>query len=68
MTYIKCIFENIYGIKPKFIAFQLIKSIKQAHSNFITGLCFVPCHTEVGENITGLSEAAVISISVDNQV
>nr|SVE93679.1 EOG090X07XQ [Scapholeberis mucronata] len=47
---------------------QLIKSVKEAHTNFITGLCFVPCHTEVGQNITGMSEAAVISISVDNQV
>nr|SVE85556.1 EOG090X07XQ [Daphnia pulicaria] len=47
---------------------QLVKRVENAHSNFITGLAFVPCHTEVGQNITGLSEGAVISISVDNQI
>nr|SVE75816.1 EOG090X07XQ [Daphnia hispanica] len=47
---------------------KLVKHIENAHSNFITGLAFVPCHTEVGQNITGLSEGSVISISVDNQI
>ena len=47
---------------------QLVKHVERVHSNFITGLEFVPCHTTTGQSITGDSEAAVISISVDNQV
>ncbi len=47
---------------------QLVKHIENAHSNFVTGLTFVPCHTETGQNITGMSGGAVISISVDNAV
>nr|SVE72997.1 EOG090X07XQ [Ceriodaphnia reticulata] len=47
---------------------QLVKHIKNAHSNFVTGLTFVPCHTETGQNVTGMSEGAVISISVDNSI
>ena len=47
---------------------QRVKHVDNAHSTFITGLECVPCHTETGLAITGQSEAAVISISVDNLV
>ena len=55
---------NIYTV----FNLQLVKHVERVHSNFITGLEFVPCHTIAGQSITGDSEAAVISISVDNQV
>jgi len=58
------------GSVDVYTAFNLrrIKHVEAAHSNFVTGLEFVPCHTEAGQAVTGQSEAAVISISVDNQI
>lgn len=58
------------GFVDIYTAFNLqrIKHVENAHSTFITGLEFVPCHTETGLAITGQSEAAVISISVDNLI
>jgi len=47
---------------------QRIYHVEKAHTTFVTGLEFIPCHTETGQAITGQSEGAVISISVDNNV
>ncbi|XP_046398517.1 prolactin regulatory element-binding protein [Ischnura elegans] len=53
-----------------FIAFSLqrVLHVEGAHSMFITGLEFVPTSGEGEPPITSDSEAAVLSISVDNQV
>lgn len=58
------------GMVDVYTAFnlQLVHHVENAHSNFITGLEFVPCHTTTGRDVTGDSELAVISISVDNQI
>ncbi|XP_071449087.1 guanine nucleotide-exchange factor SEC12 [Hetaerina americana] len=53
-----------------FIAFSLqrVLHVEGAHSMFITGLEFVPTAGEGEPPITSDTEAAVLSISVDNQV
>ncbi|KAG8318772.1 hypothetical protein J6590_106074 [Homalodisca vitripennis] len=52
-----------------YIAFSLqrVLNVKEAHSMFVTGLEFLPAVSEE-TSITTVSEAAVISISVDNRV
>uniref|UniRef100_A0A1B6LG88 Uncharacterized protein n=3 Tax=Graphocephala atropunctata TaxID=36148 RepID=A0A1B6LG88_9HEMI len=52
-----------------YIAFSLqrVLNVKEAHSMFVTGLEFLPAVSEEA-SITTVSEAAVISISVDNKV
>uniref|UniRef100_A0A1B6E7Q3 Uncharacterized protein n=3 Tax=Clastoptera arizonana TaxID=38151 RepID=A0A1B6E7Q3_9HEMI len=53
-----------------YIAFSLqrVLEVKQAHGMFITGLEFLPTICDNTDAITTVSEAAVISISVDNRV
>ncbi|XP_017786401.1 PREDICTED: prolactin regulatory element-binding protein [Nicrophorus vespilloides] len=53
-----------------YIAFSLQKvlHIPGAHSMFVTGLEFLPVSSEKEHTVTSISEASVISISVDNQV
>lgn len=48
-------------------ALQRVLRVKEAHSMFVTGLEFLPAFTQ-DSSITTVSEAAVISISVDNKV
>lgn len=47
--------------------FQKVLNVNGAHSMFITGLEFLPVNGD-GPPITSRSEAAVVSISVDNKV
>lgn len=53
-----------------YIAFSLqrVLHIPNAHSMFVTGLEFLPEHEIDGPPITSDTEAAVLSISVDNKV
>ena len=60
-------FTVVFFLIHKFICLQKVKHV-EAHTNFITGLAFVPCNTLVGQEITGKSKAAVISISLDRSV
>ncbi|XP_037047161.1 prolactin regulatory element-binding protein [Bradysia coprophila] len=57
------------GSVSMYIAFSLQKvlHIPNAHSMFVTGLQFIPMHGD-GPPISSSSEAAVVSISVDNKV
>uniref|UniRef100_A0A0K8TTU7 Putative prolactin regulatory element-binding protein n=1 Tax=Tabanus bromius TaxID=304241 RepID=A0A0K8TTU7_TABBR len=53
-----------------YIAFSLqrVLHIPNSHSMFVTGLSFLPITNQEGPPISSDSEAAVISISVDNKV
>lgn len=53
-----------------YIAFSLqrVLHIPQAHSMFVTGLEFLPLRNSDGPPISSDSEAAVLSISVDNRI
>lgn len=53
-----------------YIAFSLqrVLHIPNAHSMFVTGLVFLPITNQEGPPISSSSEAAVLSISVDNRV
>lgn len=53
-----------------YIAFSLqrVLHIPAAHSMFVTGLEFLPLRNVDGPPISSTSEAAVVSISVDNRV
>ncbi|XP_052866246.1 prolactin regulatory element-binding protein [Anopheles cruzii] len=53
-----------------YIAFSLqrVLHIPNAHAMFVTGLEFLPVTNFDGPSITGDTEAAVLSISVDNRV
>ncbi|XP_011188394.1 prolactin regulatory element-binding protein [Zeugodacus cucurbitae] len=53
-----------------YIAFSLqrVLHIPNAHSMFVTGLQFLPITNEEGPPISSDTEAAVLSISVDNKV
>lgn len=53
-----------------YIAFSLqrVLHIPNAHSQFVTGLEFLPENRIDGPPISSTSEAAVISISVDNKI
>ncbi|KAL1513313.1 hypothetical protein ABEB36_002735 [Hypothenemus hampei] len=53
-----------------FIAFSLQKvlNISNAHSMFVTGLEFLPVVDQQNYTVNSVAEAAVLSISVDNQV
>ncbi|KAH8281224.1 hypothetical protein KR044_012181 [Drosophila immigrans] len=53
-----------------YIAFSLqrVLHIPHAHSMFVTGLQFLPITNEEGPPISSNTEAAVLSISVDNKV
>lgn len=53
-----------------YIAFSLqrVLHIPNAHSMFVTGLTFLPVTNIDGPAITSPSEAAVVSISVDNRI
>lgn len=53
-----------------YIAFSLqrVLHIPAAHSMFVTGLEFLPVRNADGPPITSNTEAAVVSISVDNRV
>ncbi|XP_039278992.1 prolactin regulatory element-binding protein [Nilaparvata lugens] len=53
-----------------YIAFSLqrVMTVNNAHSMFVTGLEFLPALCDNQPSITTLSEAAVISISVDNKI
>ena len=53
--------------KLKCLVFQRALHVKEAHSMFVTGLEFLPM-TSGGPPITSCTEAAVVSISVDNRV
>ncbi|KAH8240737.1 hypothetical protein KR026_004484 [Drosophila bipectinata] len=58
------------GSVSMYIAFSLqrVLHIPHAHSMFVTGLQFLPITNEEGPPISSDTEAAVISISVDNKV
>ncbi|KAH8297936.1 hypothetical protein KR018_001244 [Drosophila ironensis] len=58
------------GSVSMYIAFslQLVLHIPHAHSMFVTGLQFLPSTNEEGPPISSDTEAAVLSISVDNKV
>ncbi|XP_017133224.1 prolactin regulatory element-binding protein [Drosophila elegans] len=58
------------GSVSMYIAFSLqrVLHIPHAHSMFVTGLQFLPITNEEGPPISSDSEAAVLSISVDNKV
>jgi len=47
---------------------QRVLHIPHAHSMFVTGLQFLPITNEEGPPISSDTEAAVLSISVDNKV
>lgn len=47
---------------------QRVLHIPSAHSMFVTGLEFLPQNNSDGPPISSTSEAAVLSISVDNKV
>ncbi|KAH8385755.1 hypothetical protein KR009_007274 [Drosophila setifemur] len=47
---------------------QCVLNIPHAHSMFVTGLQFLPITNEEGPPISSDTEAAVLSISVDNKV
>lgn len=53
-----------------YIAFSLqrVLHIPAAHSMFVTGLEFLPLNNRDGPPISSDTEAAVVSISVDNKV
>uniref|UniRef100_A0A182JN74 Uncharacterized protein n=1 Tax=Anopheles atroparvus TaxID=41427 RepID=A0A182JN74_ANOAO len=53
-----------------YIAFSLqrVLHVPNAHAMFVTGLEFLPVTNFDGPSITGDSEAAVLSISVDNRI
>lgn len=53
-----------------YIAFSLqrVLCIPSAHSMFVTGLEFLPFNNADGPPISNNTEAAVVSISVDNRV
>jgi prolactin regulatory element-binding protein len=53
-----------------YIAFSLqqILHVPNAHAMFITGLQFLPVLNPDGPSISNLSEATVLSISVDNRI
>ena len=51
----------------KILILQRVLNVHGAHSMFVTGLEFLPVATDE-HTITNLSEAAVVSISVDNRV
>ncbi|XP_037731235.1 prolactin regulatory element-binding protein [Drosophila subpulchrella] len=53
-----------------YIAFSLqrVLHIPNAHSMFVTGIQFLPITNEAGPPISSDTEAAVLSISVDNKV
>lgn len=53
-----------------YIAFSLqrVLHIPNAHSMFVTGLEFLPQNCIDGPPISSTSEAAVVSISVDNKI
>ncbi|KAH8237818.1 hypothetical protein KR032_002453 [Drosophila birchii] len=58
------------GSVSMYIAFSLqrVLHIPHAHSMFVTGLQFLPITNEEGPPISSDTEAAVLSISVDNKV
>jgi len=58
------------GTVDIYIAFSLqrVLHVKEAHSMFVTGLEFLPAGSSQESSITTVSEAAVVSISVDNRV
>ncbi|XP_001357179.2 prolactin regulatory element-binding protein [Drosophila pseudoobscura] len=58
------------GSVSMYIAFTLqrVLHIPHAHSMFVTGLQFLPITNEEGPPISSDTEAAVLSISVDNKV
>ncbi|XP_053958495.1 prolactin regulatory element-binding protein isoform X1 [Anastrepha ludens] len=58
------------GTVSIYIAFSLqrVLHIPSAHSMFVTGLQFLPITNEEGPPISSDTEAAVLSISVDNKV
>ncbi|XP_073823642.1 guanine nucleotide-exchange factor SEC12 [Musca autumnalis] len=58
------------GSISMYIAFSLqrVLHIPNAHSMFVTGLQFLPVTNEEGPPISSDTEAAVLSISVDNKV
>ncbi|XP_030377537.1 prolactin regulatory element-binding protein [Scaptodrosophila lebanonensis] len=58
------------GSVSMYIAFNLqrVLHIPHAHSMFVTGLQFLPITNEEGPPISSDTEAAVLSISVDNKV
>lgn len=42
--------------------------MEQAHKNFITGLTFLPPADPNSEYVLADSDAAVVSVSIDNQI
>ncbi|KAH8404346.1 hypothetical protein KR222_002877 [Zaprionus bogoriensis] len=58
------------GSVSMYIAFSLqrVLHVPHAHSMFVTGLQFLPITNEEGPPISSDTEAAVLSISVDNKV
>ncbi|XP_043947511.1 prolactin regulatory element-binding protein [Drosophila biarmipes] len=58
------------GSVSMYIAFSLqrVLHIPHAHSMFVTGIQFLPITNEAGPPISSDTEAAVLSISVDNKV
>lgn len=53
-----------------YISFSLqrLKHIERAHKTFVTGLTFLPPAQPDEESVLGNCDAAVVSISVDNQI
>uniref|UniRef100_A0A1B0G0U4 Uncharacterized protein n=1 Tax=Glossina morsitans morsitans TaxID=37546 RepID=A0A1B0G0U4_GLOMM len=58
------------GSVSMYIAFSLqrVLHVDNAHSMFVTGLQFLPVTNEEGPPVSSDTEAAVLSISVDNKV
>lgn len=50
------------------VLLQRVLHIPNAHSMFVTGLEFLPITNQQGPPISSDTEAAVLSISVDNKV
>jgi prolactin regulatory element-binding protein len=53
-----------------YIAFSLtrLKHVEKAHKNFVTGLAFLPPALHSEESVLAECDAAVVSISIDNQI